>query len=146
MTTRDDIVNAARAELGTRSPAKYWLDVLVPADPAPKDATGKPLSWCGAFALWCLRAAGACDWRWRFGVGFAYRLPVTDDPLPGDVAYIDRPLQHQALVEWVDDEWVTTIDGNSIGMVRRNMRKRSAFTAFYSVAGLVDAPVPVVNQ
>jgi hypothetical protein len=70
------------------------------------------------------------------------RLPQTRNPKPGDLGYIDQPFQHYAIVEFVDGNTITTIDGNSMGSVQRRVRQRSQFTAFFSIAGHVRADVP----
>lgn len=62
----------------------------------------------------------------------------TEHPQPGDVAYIDKPFQHHCLVESVDGNTITTIDGNSMGTVQRRVRPREKFTAFFSIGELVS--------
>ncbi len=136
---RDAIVAAATTQLGEQDPDKYW-SLVCPA------LMGQPtrIAWCGGFALWCLRESGACEWPggdpwdWQIGKGFASRLSQTLRPLPGDIAYIEKPLQHHALVERADGDTVHTIDGNQTGeTVRRRVRHRHAFSAFFSVGPLV---------
>jgi hypothetical protein len=81
------------------------------------------------------------DWHWVPGIGFALRLPRTSCPKPGDLGYIDQPFQHYAIVEFVDGNTITTIDGNSMGTVQRRVRQRAQFTAFFSIAGHVRPDV-----
>jgi hypothetical protein len=139
---RSEILDIARAELDNTDPARYWLDVLDPPVAKPRDAKKRPLSWCGAFALWCLRKAGATAWKWQVGKGFLWRLKRTYLPQPGDIAYIHQPYQHHAIVEQVDGPNVTTIDGNTWGAVKRKERPRPAITAFFSIEPLVTHDGP----
>lgn len=112
---RQAIVDAAMDELGNESAARYWLDVLSPPQAYPRDKAGRPLSWCGACALWCLHKAGAAaDVKWTPGLGYVgpCKLPRTSSPQPGDTAYRNRG-QHYATVVEAGDGWVSTVDGNS---------------------------------
>lgn len=139
-TGRERVVQLAMAELehGDHTGRKYWLDVYGPPP--------HPRHWCGAFALWCLRAAGLCDWTWRASVGFLYvdddgkrsatpRLPITTTPEPGDVAYYQAK-QHYAIVSHIDGDNVVTIDGNQPD-IRLRERKLGAAEAYFSIRELV---------
>jgi hypothetical protein len=130
------VVAVAEAEIGKQEPAKYWEAVL----PEQHRRHGYHGEWCGGFALWCLRQAGlAPNLPWVIGKGFCYTLPTTRDPQPGDVAYIDKPFQHHAVVAAVVGDQVTTIDGNQYGStVALRTRARSAFTFFFSIAPLLE--------
>jgi hypothetical protein len=93
---------------------EYWADVLHQSASAPH-----PPQWCGAFALWNLHQAGlGLSQRWMFGpphYGFLYRLHelgASALPEPGDIAYLDKPYQHHAVVHCVEGDLVHTIDGN----------------------------------
>lgn len=127
------VLEAARGEIGIQDPQKYWADVL-PEHP------GFNGDWCGGFALWAIRQAGiAPNIHWEIGKGFCYRLPITHDPKPGDVAYFDKPYQHHAIVESVGEYMVTTIDGNQPGsQVVRRTRPLDKVTAFYSIDPLLN--------
>lgn len=138
---RDAIVARAASQLGPQNPDKYW-DVVCP------ELMGLPtkIAWCGGFSLWCLRETpDACEWpggkpwNWQIGKGFASRLPQTLKPLPGDIAYIEKPYQHHAIVERVEGGAVHTIDGNQQPgeSVARRVRPRHAFSAFFSIGPLV---------
>jgi hypothetical protein len=133
MTQRERVVSAARGELGKGNWRKYLSGVA--------DDPGARVSWCGIFALWALNQAGiAHGHRWIYGRGFVYPmgLPRTDTPRPGDIAYLDQPYQHHAIVESAVGDTITTIDGNQAGdTVQRRVRPRSAFTAFYSIEPLL---------
>jgi hypothetical protein len=128
------VVNAAIREIGPQNPKKYWDDT-VPGYPGFSGA------WCGGFALWAIHQAGlAKDVDWEIGKGFCYRLPITKNPLPGDIAYFDNPYQHHAIVESVNNGMVNTIDGNQPGNeVRRRTRDYESVTAFYSIDPYVQA-------
>jgi hypothetical protein len=130
---RQQIVDRARAEIGSSDASSYWLEVLGTPGPYPPH-------WCGAFVLWVYRTAGLVDWQWSFDKtkpGFLYRLQSTTDPQPGDAAYYAN-LQHHALVASVDRAkgTIKTIDGNQPD-VREVTRPLSAASAYYSIEPLL---------
>jgi hypothetical protein len=133
---RERIVDAAKSELGVQDPQRYWQEVIPGA--AGDTFTGQ---WCGGFSLWVLHQAGVGqDVPWEIGKGFLYLLPRTSDPQPGDIAYMDQPYQHHAVVVESDGTSITTVDGNQPGsMVKLRTRPVSAWTAFYSVQPWIDA-------
>ena len=128
---RKKVVSIAVRESGENPPrvSLYWNDVLSPTD----DLT-PPKDWCGAFVLWVLHQANlALDTKWIVGKGFLYRLPTTDNPKPGDVAYLSH-LEHHALVTSVKDNRVTLMNGNGYGgLISPSTMQKSAVTAFYSI-------------
>lgn len=130
------VVAAAEGELGEQDPSKYWEEVL----PEHQQGTGFKGHWCGGFALWCLRQAGlARNIDWQIGRGFCFQLPRTSSPEPGDIAYIDQPFQHHAVVVTASGNSVTTVDGNQPGSsVQLRTRPRSAITAFFSIEDLIQ--------
>lgn len=120
---------------------EYWAAVLRQpfAGPYPK-------AWCGAFALWALHQAGlGLDLRWRFESttdkrsGFLYALAKTKAPKPGDIAYLDQPWQHHAIVSAVDGDTVHTIDGNQgpLSPVKAHEAPLKHWTGFYSIGALL---------
>lgn len=129
------VLEIAQGEIGKQDPTKYWEEVL----PLSDRGKGFRGAWCGGFALWCLKQAGlAPNLDWAIGRGFCYRLRATNAPKPGDVAYIDQPYQHHALVVEVMGDRVHTIDGNQLGStVKATDRPRSKITAFYSIESLL---------
>jgi hypothetical protein len=140
---RERVVAIARGELGEQNPSKYY------AEAAPIYLGTKPneKSWCGVFALWCLRRAGLTDWTWKDGVGFVFdgktqRLPSVSLPEPGDIAYFARN-QHYAIVERVENGFVHTIDGNAKTTpdegVETRRRPIGEAAAYYSIRRLVPA-------
>lgn len=134
---RDDVVEIARAELGTdaHDAGRYWADVLGPTWQGPY-----PPHWCGAFALWCLRQAELTSWLWVVGKGFLYRLPRTSSPLPGDIGYLDQPFQHHFVVVAADDHNVTSIDGNQGHPGVQARTRPLSHCAFYSIEPLILSP------
>lgn len=116
---------------------EYWADVLRQSASAPH-----PPHWCGAFALWCLHQAGlGLGQRWMFGppdYGFLYRLHKLDPhalPEPGDVAYLNEPYQHHAVVQCVEGDLVHTIDGNQgvHSPILAHTHPLRHWTCFYSI-------------
>jgi len=138
LDVRHRVLFNATQEIGPQDPKKYWADVI-PEHP------GFSGEWCGGFTLWALHQAGiARDISWEMGKGYCYRLPITDDPKPGDIAYFDQPFQHHAIVESVSGNVLTTIDGNQPGnTVARRVRPRDSATTFYSIEPLLSASLQV---
>lgn len=116
----------------------YWADVLHQAPTAQH-----PPEWCGAFALWCLHQAGlGLLLRWLFGpphFGFLWNLEATKSPKPGDIAYLDKPFQHHAIVVEVSGDTVHTIDGNQgpHAPIMTHEAPLSHWTAFFSIEALI---------
>jgi hypothetical protein len=100
-------------------------------------------SWCGAFALRCLRRTlPACaDWTWKPGVGFleVHGLKKVSLPEPGDVAYYGAN-QHHAIVVSAQNGHVTIVNGNGMPAplegVTITTRPISDAAAYYSLRGL----------
>jgi hypothetical protein len=94
-------------------------------------------SWCGIFATHCLLLGGAGVGTWHVGVGISGvgGIVQTHDPKPGDVGYFDAH-QHHCVIESVDGDTITSIDGNSgmdseiIGHTRHRGEFAGFFTAF----------------
>lgn len=131
--TRAAIVRAAQAEVGKSNPRPYVESALGYWEPG--------LEWCGLFCLYCLHRAGlATEWRWQIDKGFLYRLQQipASEVQGGDFPYFHRPHQHQAVVEWRDGPWMSTINGNGGGgRVTRVVRPVKDATSFYSPARLL---------
>lgn len=141
VSRRSRVVDAATDALGVRDARAFWRDVL----PAGTPESQYPKDWCGAFALWCLHQAGlGLDLQWEFGppnYGFLWRLPTTQNPQPGDVAYFDTN-QHHALVTDIGliGDRVGLINGNGMGgAVTASSAQRSSAAAYYSIEPLVVA-------
>ena len=131
---------------------RVWLDVLRPPQANPVDGRGKPLSWCRAFVLYCLReryrAAHGVeppeDWIWLPGRGFEVprSLPIKRLPHVGAEAYRKRG-QHGALVVRVPgDGTVVTIDGNSTdgkrySVVAEHRKSINSWDAFFDLDGML---------
>lgn len=130
---RKRLIHVALSQLGSAQASKYWADVLPGSAQYPKE-------WCGGFALWALHQIGlAKDWNWEIGRGFLYRLPQTNNPQPGDIAYFDRN-QHQAIIKSINpDKTITLINGNGMGgVVTESTGPISAARAFYSIQPLLS--------
>jgi hypothetical protein len=134
---RAQVVAIAEAEIGVRQPYKYYEDC------APMYMGTKPndKSWCGVFALWCLRQAGLSDRMWVDGRGFVEGyLPRTINPEPGDIAYFLKN-QHYAIVKALVNGRVYLINGNAMqapveGVVA-NDKGFAEVSVFYSIRNLV---------
>ena len=134
---RQKVCEVAASQEGVIGADRYWREVL------PKNWQGPyPRHWCGAFALWCLHEALGCDWAWKIGLGFLFRLTPTDDPKPGDICYSDKPYQHHAvlLASGVDFGTITQdgTQGASPGQCLRVHRQRPKWSAIYSIESLVN--------
>ncbi|HMK25328.1 MAG TPA: DUF4157 domain-containing protein [Chitinophagaceae bacterium] len=74
-------------------------------------------SWCGIFVFWALNKSGVPMPKWQLGERMikpeAARLPGVT-PLPGDIAYRNA-FSHFAIVESVNGNTVTTVNGNTAG-------------------------------
>lgn len=131
------------AELVEQRVRVYWADVLHQALNAPH-----PKEWCGALALWCLHQGGVgLELRWLFGpphFGFLWNLETTKTPEPGDIAYLDKPYQHHAIVVTVEGDIVHTIDGNqgAAEPIKTHEAPLTHWTAFYSIAKLLELEPP----
>ena len=133
--TREDVVRIARSQLGKTDPTVYM-------SAAPTFTRFDHPDWCGIWALWVLRQAGLTTWTWRQGLGFLYQLPllpVGSYPEPGDVAYIDEPKQHEAIVELVGDFMVTVIQGNGYGGAVTRSTFPLARARYYTINPLLAA-------
>jgi len=130
---RARVVALARGELGEQNPDKYW-SVVQPG----LMGHAHDISWCGGFALWCLRMAGLCDWNWKIGSGFleVKGLPKVSLPEPGDIGYLAKN-QHHFVVERVELGKVYSIDGNHMAAPKEGVgtavRELGDVTAFYSI-------------
>jgi hypothetical protein len=102
---RSKVLELATLELGNSDASKYYKECL-------GQIPSKKYAWCGIFALWCLREAADCNWTWAIGKGFLFRLNMTKNPLPGDIAYFDKPYQHHAVVRELKGDELYLIQGN----------------------------------
>jgi hypothetical protein len=129
---RAAVVTAARAELGKSDWTVYARETTGAVPP-------KRPEWCGMFALAMLRRAGlAPTWQWEYGRGFLYRLPVTDQPQPADMAYYDQPYQHHAIVVALDAGTVDQVQGNGAGGKVTESWVPAAKARFYSIEPLTE--------
>ena len=116
----------------TSAPGVWSDDVVKYAD-----SPGLP-AWCGIFALWALHQAGASVGTWHMGSGIASvsGLQPTRDPKPGDVGYVDQPYQHHFIVQSVEGDTVSSIDGNSggNGSIQSESHSKSGSTFYTAFA------------
>jgi CHAP domain-containing protein len=136
---RARVVRWAEGQVGVQDPDKYWK--IVGPD-MTGDASGT--SWCGGFALWCLTMAGLVTWKWVRSKGFVYdgatqRLPTTQLPEPGDIAYFAHN-QHYAIVRYVQNGRVYLVNGNGMLAPKEGVtltdRPITEATVYYSIRNL----------
>lgn len=143
LDARARVLAIARGELGEQDPNKYYRDA------APQFADRgleHKVSWCGVFALWCLRQAGLTDATWSSSPsrpGFAPEiLKATHDPEPGDVAVFSHLWHHAIVAELPGDGTVRTVDGNTLPAPLEGVAERThpiaAVFAFYSLRPLIE--------
>lgn len=142
--SRQGFLRMLHGEVGKDDGTKYWAESLQRMESVPKR------DWCGAFVLWGLRKYFGVTWVWVAGKAFFYdaqgrlRLPQVREPQPGDIGYADNGYNHIGVVESVNsDGTITSVDGNSwMGQVKRNVRPRSFWAAFYSIDPLLNGEEP----
>lgn len=130
---REQIITIAELELGNTDPTKYLEKVGLPGN-------AHKLSWCGIFALYCYRTAEVCDFDWKIGSGYCFRLTSTKTPKVGDTAYFSK-YSHHALVKSVnEDGTVTLINGNYgfPGHVALSTVKMTDVYTFFSIDKWLD--------
>ena len=145
---RTRVVERARREVGDQNPDRYYTLVAHEFEGHAHDK-----AWCGVFALWCYVSEGLCSWVWSVEVhapGFAWRLPRTTEPKPGDLAVFEKnprtgaTLWHHAIVERVEGDEVHTIDGNALPFPREGVAHAThpidENVRFYSVEPLISDP------
>lgn len=123
---------------GWRQLSQYF-SVAAPCYPpnCATDLSAPYKDWCGIFALWALKTAGASwlgTWTDGKGIGQVGGIFPTSHPLPGDVG-AKTENNHMALVYSVQGKNICTIDGNSInaGITGPSSKAREEFDqGFYS--------------
>jgi hypothetical protein len=138
---RDAVVREARAGVGKWTEAEVddlWREVGAPQFVGHWHA----ISWCGGYALRCLRRALGVDWTWRHSLGFleVQGLPKTSLPEVGDVAYYARNQHHAVVTAIPGGGMVTVVNGNGLPAplegVTETTRPLSEATAYYSIGRL----------
>lgn len=92
----------------------------------------RPGNWSGPFALMVLIDAGLCDWTWRPGVGFCYRLDriELDDLQAADMVFFDRPPRDEEFIEAeVEEPEDTAADKTTNGLQLKTVRTHGRATA-----------------
>ncbi|MDO8929137.1 MAG: DUF4157 domain-containing protein, partial [Bacteroidota bacterium] len=92
-------------------------------------------SWCGIFAVYCIKKAGIDIGTWQMGKGVSAfgKLKQTESPQAGDIGYMDAN-QHHAIIVKVEGDIVHSIDGNS-GLqseIIENKRPMKAYRGFFT--------------
>lgn len=129
---RSEVVRLARAEVGKRDLDRYFASACPPC-------VGSNPEWCGIFALYILRQARLTDWQWAVGSGFLSKLPRTNEPQPGDLAYFASN-QHHAIVVGVRGDTVDLVNGNGVGgVVSESSPPKAKAQAYFSIQPLIDA-------
>ncbi len=145
---RQCVANLASSQEGVDDPSVYWREVLPPSWAGPY-----PRHWCGANALWVLRKALGCPWRWEvkgcYGAthsGFLHHLRPTESPDIGDICYMAEPYQHHAVLTAIGLEadgtpYTITQDGNqgiTPGICLEQYRRNPKWSAIYSIEPLIQ--------
>lgn len=106
--------------------------VRIPGRRIPQQGTSG-ISWCGIFATWVARTAGA-DTQWRYGAGPSnLKLNFGRNCRPGDIAVIAKDVHHFIVASPLADE-ILTINGNSdYQSILVKPRPLSSIVYFYSV-------------
>lgn len=132
----------AKSQVGPGNITHYWASCGISPAPDPKSKWGQ---WCGVFTLTCLHEAEIAEAvMWLTGLGFLYpqHLPITKDPQPADVMYVDHPYRHHGLVVSLKDGILTSVEGNTPDVKLRSRPLPEGVT-FYSIAPLLNEPLPV---
>ncbi|MBS0455476.1 MAG: hypothetical protein JSS14_29600 [Proteobacteria bacterium] len=106
--------------------------VRIPGRRVPQPGT-QGVSWCGIFATWVARTAGAKT-QWRNGVGpTGLKLNFSRNCRPGDIAVMAKNVHHFIVASALADE-IITINGNSDNQcILVKPRPLSSVVYFYSV-------------
>jgi hypothetical protein len=119
---RVPIVSFAEAHVGDMDPVWLWNAVGCPELARPEYRHTK--SWCGGFALLCWKSTlpKCAGWVWNASGGSSggflgpHGVRIVSLPEPGDVAYWPtlngETVHHYAIVRFVRDGFVYTVDGN----------------------------------
>lgn len=134
----EDVVHAARTQLGVRENPPG----------SNRNPYGPTAAWCSSFATAMWRKAGVQIpilpfsgdvYHWGERNGHAYSKHALHEARPGDVLIFGTGPQntststHIGIVEKVDGDRVTLIEGNSGDAVRRNTHTLSASTFYGGV-------------
>ncbi len=155
MTTRDYLLDCARAKLGDYRKGSpeveaLWSRVLEPGSDAAKQvkAYAKTKDWCGGFTLDALREARLTDAYWRDGSGYVLRVlgarTAVKVPKPGDIGIRVGPKGHEVYHHFIVEEWRdpndwTSLDGNTPTAARKRHSSLDPTIVFYSIEKLLPA-------
>ena len=149
--TRKKIVELAQAEIGkvkskvNDGGKRFGSDRLLEyfhlaakgvwPDDVIEDPNKKMPEWCGIFAVWAIKKAGIDVGNWVIGRGVMDHstLKEVSEPKQGDIGYIQRPFNHQCIIDKIEGDTIVSIDGNqTAGAISERRRPRTTFTAFFS--------------
>ena len=149
MATAENLLNLARAELGTVESPANSNRVKYNTAYYGREVSGSSYAWCAVFLWWLFREAGASELY--YGGGKTAYCPTllsfhrgqwVTDYRPGDIIFFNfsgkSNAQHVGICESYDGTYITTIDGNTGtgdeakggAVMRRNRHKRYIVGAY----------------
>ncbi|MBQ9030698.1 MAG: CHAP domain-containing protein [Parasporobacterium sp.] len=123
----DDIVKVAATQIGNTGGWPYWEYVGFPSR----------VEWCACFVSWCAGQCGYIDKGLFINTGYppgqveffrskGHWMDGSGTPSPGMIIFFDWYhadfADHVGIVEYVEDGYVHTIEGNSGDAVQRRVR------------------------
>ncbi|MEV5149982.1 CHAP domain-containing protein [Streptomyces sp. NPDC052727] len=154
------IVGIARAEKGYHEGRSggHWNNDQKYSDQVPGLEWSDRMAWCAVFVSWCAMKAGLAALYPRtascaYGVDWSKkRKQFGYTPKIGAQAFFGKNgAQHTGLVVDFDDEWITTVEGNTNtngsaegdGVYERRHRRKDAWVYGYGYPAFkADAPKP----
>ena len=149
MATAENLLNLARAELGTVESPANSNRVKYNTAYYGREVSGSSYAWCAVFLWWLFREAGASELY--YGGGKTAYCPTllsfhrgqwVTDYRPGDIIFFNfsgkSNAQHVGICESYDGTYITTIDGNTGtgdeakggAVMRRNRHRRYIVGAY----------------
>lgn len=88
--------------------------VQKPGERVPQPHTGG-VQWCGIFATWVAKKAGAKQANWILGTGVDGLTKVSSfaNIRPGDICVVKGPANHHVICHRAFDSWMETVEGNA---------------------------------
>ena len=149
MATAENLLDLARAELGTVESPANSNRVKYNTAYYGREVSGSSYAWCAVFLWWLFREAGASELY--YGGGKTAYCPTllsfhrgqwVTDYRPGDIIFFNfsgkSNAQHVGICESYDGTYITTIDGNTGtgdeanggAVMRRNRHRRYIVGAY----------------
>jgi hypothetical protein len=124
MKTKADVLRIAAGEIGTKESPAGSNNVKYNTWFYGHEVRGPAYPWCMAFVVWTFWQAGFNLYKTASCSTLVSRYKtvkgkwVTSDFKPGDIAMFDfsgrkSRTQHTGIIEKVNGNWVTTIEGNT---------------------------------